>query len=153
MRFNVGSTHIPAPVLLQTIQREAHAIPCATAYSGRGLDATQRAPACDGVIDHPAAGFDTVFTAAGINVLRSPVQAPRANAIAERWVGSVRRECVDRMLIVNRRHLEQVVAEYVDHFNGHRPHRSLDQRQPIASWFDRCRLPPHRCVGGIASAG
>jgi transposase InsO family protein len=74
--------------------------------------------------------FDAVFTAAGITVLRSPVQVPRANAIAERWVGSVRRECLDRMLIVNRRHLEQVLAEYVDHFNGHRPHRSLDQRPP-----------------------
>jgi putative transposase len=77
-----------------------------------------------------ASAFDAVFTAAGINVLRSPVRAPRANAIAERWVGSVRRERLDRMLIVNRRHLEQVLAEYVDHFNGHRPHRSLDQRPP-----------------------
>ena len=74
--------------------------------------------------------FDAVFTAACVDVLRSPVRAPRANAIAERWVGSVRRECVDRMLIVNRRHLEQVLAEYVDHFNGHRPHRFLDQRTP-----------------------
>ena len=72
--------------------------------------------------------FDAVFTAAGINVLRSPVQAPRANA--ERWVRSVRSECLNRMLIVNRRHLEPVLAEYVDHFNGHRPHRSLDQRAP-----------------------
>jgi transposase InsO family protein len=71
--------------------------------------------------------FDAVFTAAGVNVLRSPVRARRANAIAERWVGGVRRECLDRMLIVNQRHLEQVLAEYVDHFNGHRPHRSLDQ--------------------------
>lgn len=74
--------------------------------------------------------FDAVFTAAGVNVLRSPVRARRANAIAERGVGSVRRECLDRMLIVNQRHLEQVLAEYVDHFNGHRPHRSLDQRTP-----------------------
>ena len=74
--------------------------------------------------------FDAVFTSAGVNVLSSPVQAPRANAIAERWVGSVRRECLDRMLIVNLRHLEQVLAEYVEHFNGHRPHRPLDQRPP-----------------------
>ncbi|WP_331532178.1 integrase core domain-containing protein [Pseudonocardia sp.] len=77
--------------------------------------------------------FDAVFTAAGGDVLRSPVQAPRANAIAERWVGSVRRECVDRMLIVNRRHLEQVLAEYVEHFNGHRPHRALGQHPPSRS--------------------
>jgi putative transposase len=74
--------------------------------------------------------FDAVFTAVGVTVLRSPVRAPRANVIAERWAGSVRRECVDRTLIVNRRHLEQVLAEYVDHFNRHRPHRSLDQRRP-----------------------
>jgi transposase InsO family protein len=71
-----------------------------------------------------------VFESVGIDILRSPVRAPRANAIAERWVGSVRRECLDRMLVVNRRHLEKVLAEYVDHFNQHRPHRSLDQRPP-----------------------
>ncbi|WP_132117128.1 integrase core domain-containing protein [Actinocrispum wychmicini] len=64
----------------------------------------------------------------GLSVLRSPVRAPRANAIAERWVGSVRRECLGRLLIVNRRHLEQVLAEYVEHFNCHRPHRALNQR-------------------------
>lgn len=74
--------------------------------------------------------FDAVFASVGIDILRSPVRAPRANAIAERWVGSVRRECLDRMLIVNRPHLEQVLAEYVDHFNHHRPHRSLGQRPP-----------------------
>lgn len=85
--------------------------------------------------------FDAVFTSVGIEVLRSPVRAPRANAIAERWIGSVRRECLDRMLIVNRRHLEQVLAEYVDHFNQHRPHRSLDQQSP-----DR-RLLPDQITG------
>lgn len=74
--------------------------------------------------------FDAVFIGAGIDILRCPVRAPRANAIAERWVGSVRRECLDRMLIVNRRHLNQVLAEYVDHFNHHRPHRFLDQQPP-----------------------
>ncbi|WP_344412646.1 integrase core domain-containing protein [Amycolatopsis minnesotensis] len=76
------------------------------------------------------AAFDAVFESVGIDILRCPVRAPRANAIAERWVGSVRRECLDRMLVVNRRHLEKVLAEYVDHFNQHRPHRSLDQRPP-----------------------
>lgn len=66
--------------------------------------------------------FDTVFTAVGIDLLRSPVRAPRSNAIAERWIGSVRRECLDRMRIANRHHLERVLAEYVNHFNTHRPH-------------------------------
>ncbi|WP_406643314.1 integrase core domain-containing protein [Amycolatopsis sp. WGS_07] len=76
------------------------------------------------------AAFDAVFPSVGIDVLRSPVGAPRADAIADRWAGSVRRECMDRILIVNQRHLEQVLAEYVDHFNHHRPHRSLHQRPP-----------------------
>jgi len=65
------------------------------------------------------------------------VQAPRANAIAERWVDSVRRECLDRLLIVNRRHLEQVLAEYVDHFNGHQQIGPWINRHPIDPWFRR----------------
>ncbi|WP_353526762.1 integrase core domain-containing protein [Amycolatopsis kentuckyensis] len=72
----------------------------------------------------------TVFELVGIDILRSPVRGPRANAIAERWVEGVRRECLNRMLVVNRRHLEQVLAEYVDHFSHHRPYRSLGQRPP-----------------------
>jgi putative transposase len=57
-------------------------------------------------------------------VLRTPVRAPRANAYAERWAGTVRREVLDRMLIVGCRQLRSVLAEYVDHYNGHRPHRA-----------------------------
>jgi putative transposase len=80
--------------------------------------------------------FDAVFASEGIRSLRTPVRAPQANAIAERWIGTIRRELLDRILIVNRRHLTAVLAEYVAHFNDHRPHRALNQAAPLRS------LPP-----------
>ena len=76
------------------------------------------------------AAFDAVFTAAGVRIIKTPVQAPRGNAIAERWIGSARRECPDRMLITSQRHLRLVLGEYADHYNGHRPHRTLQQNPP-----------------------
>jgi putative transposase len=75
--------------------------------------------------------FDAVFASERIRILRTPVRAPRANAIAERWVGTAHRELVDRILIVNRRHLMAVLTEYVAHFNDHRPHRALSQAAPL----------------------
>jgi putative transposase len=80
--------------------------------------------------------FDEVFRSQGIRVIKAPVRAPRARAHAERWIGSLRRECLDRLLIVSRRHLERVVRVYAQHYNGHRPHRALAQRPPLA------RQPP-----------
>ena len=76
------------------------------------------------------AAFDTVFTATGIEVVRTPAQAPLANAHVERWVATVRRECTDRILIANERHLTTVLGEDTTHYNGHRPHRALAQRPP-----------------------
>jgi putative transposase len=76
------------------------------------------------------AAFDAVFTAIGVRIVRTPVQAPRANAIAERWIASARRECLDRMLITGERHLQLVLGEYADHYNTHRPHRTLHQNPP-----------------------
>jgi len=73
---------------------------------------------------------DRAVQAEGIQILLTPVRAPRANAVAERWLGSLRRELLDRILIVNRRQLEHVLAIYVDHYNTHRPHRSLNQTPP-----------------------
>ncbi len=77
------------------------------------------------------AAFDEVFHSEGIRVIRAPIAGPRAKAHAERWVGSVRRECLDRILIVSRTHLEAVLREYVAYYNTHRPHRSLEQRPPL----------------------
>jgi hypothetical protein len=80
--------------------------------------------------------FDEVFRSEGIRVIKAPVRAPTARAHAERWVGSVRRECLDRLLIVGRRHLHHVLATYTSHYNEHRPHRSLRQLPPLSE------LPP-----------
>jgi putative transposase len=64
-------------------------------------------------------------------VIKAPVRAPKARAHAERWVGSARRECLDRLLIIGRRHLELVIKTYALHYNEHRPHRALGQRPPL----------------------
>src|SRR5450755_652700 len=74
--------------------------------------------------------FDAVFTAAGIRILASPPQAPGANAICERMIGTLRRELFDRLLIVNEHHLRRVLTEYMVHYNTARPHRALGQLAP-----------------------
>jgi putative transposase len=79
------------------------------------------------------AAFDALLASEKIKVIRTPVQAPNANAHMERWVGSVRRECLDRLLIVGRRQLEHVLRVYVRHYNRARPHRALDLKPPDSS--------------------
>jgi putative transposase len=76
--------------------------------------------------------FDEVFGSEGIRVIKAAVRAPKARAHVERWIGSVRRECLDRILIVGRRHLQHVMTTYTRHYNDHRPHRSLGQRPPFS---------------------
>ena len=77
------------------------------------------------------AAFDEVFRAGGARVIRAAVQAPRMNSIMERWVGSCRRELLDRTLVWNQRHLMIVLREYEDFYNTHRPHRALNQAAPL----------------------
>jgi len=75
-------------------------------------------------------GFDDVFRSEGIELIRTPIRAPNANAFAERWVRTVRADCLDRILILGRRHLEHALRVYRRHYNEHRPHRALDLLPP-----------------------
>jgi transposase len=89
--------------------------------------------------------FDDVWRSTGTEVIRTPVQAPNANAVAERWVGSVRRECLDQLLIVGCRQLVGVLGVYVEHYNRHRPHRSLGHiARTVGPWGTEGRINPWR---------
>jgi putative transposase len=77
--------------------------------------------------------FDDVWRSTGAEIISTPIRAPNANAVAERWVGTVRRECLDHLLIVGRQHLVRVLHGYVEHYNQHRPHRSLGLGTTIPS--------------------
>jgi putative transposase len=102
-----------------------------------------------------SAAFDAVFQSAGIRVIRSAVQAPRMNSIMERWIGSCRRELLDRTLIWNQRHLMTVLREYEDFYNTHRPHRALNQAAPLrplpgnVTDLDHLRVKRRDCAGGV----
>ena len=74
--------------------------------------------------------FDQVFRSEQIRIVKTPVRSPKANAIAERFVRTIRAECLDWLLILNRRHLEHVLRVYVDHYNTQRPHRALSLQPP-----------------------
>jgi transposase InsO family protein len=92
------------------------------------------------------AGFDAVFASAGIQALKTPPQAPKANAYAERWVRTVRTECLDWILIRNRNHLQRVLTAYVDHYNTARPHRGINLAVPAAP-VDLTRVRAERTRG------
>ena len=95
--------------------------------------------------------FDAVFASEGLETVRTPFRAPTANAYAERWVRSVRAECLDHLLIVNEAHLRHVLAAYVTHYNQARPHQGIGQRAPI-TFEQRARQGPVRrrdLLGGL----
>ena len=77
--------------------------------------------------------FDEIFRTERMKILKTPVRTPVANAFAERWIGTLRRELLDRTIIWNRRQLNNLVVDYIDHYNTHRPRRSLDQLPPVAT--------------------
>jgi hypothetical protein len=77
--------------------------------------------------------FDTVFESEGINIVCTPFKAPNANSFAERWVKTLRVECLDNLLVVNESHLRRVLTEYVEYYNSRRPHQGLNQQSPIPS--------------------
>lgn len=105
------------------------------------------------------AAFDEVFRADDATIIRTPPRTPVANAFAERWIGTVRRECLDRILILGEGHLRRVVDEYVAHYNQHRPHRSLHQTapattsdtdpRPIAAVGDCAHVRRDQILGGL----
>jgi putative transposase len=92
--------------------------------------------------------FDDVFACDGIRIIKTPIQAPNANAFAERWIRTVRQECLDWMLIWSRRYLEQVLNEYVRHYNDERPHRGLQLRPPSSSDIGSTLTPSVVAVAG-----
>jgi transposase InsO family protein len=94
--------------------------------------------------------FDDVWRSTGVEAICTPVRAPNANAVAERWVGTVRRECLDQLLIVGRRQLVRVLQTHVEHYDQRRPHRSLAHATPAPSEFAEARTAPN--VAGCAAA-
>jgi putative transposase len=80
--------------------------------------------------------LDEVFRSEGIDAVRTPIRAPRAHAFAERWIRTVRTECLDWLLIFSRRHLEHVLRVYIRHYNRQRPHRALNIRAPEQEEFE-----------------
>jgi putative transposase len=101
------------------------------------------------------AAFDAVFAAAGVRIIRTPVRAPRANSIMERWIGSCRRELLDRTPIWSQHHLMTVLREYEDFCNTHRPHRTLNQAAPLrplpdgVTGLDHFRVLRRDRAGGV----
>ena len=97
------------------------------------------------------AAFDEVLRSEGIETVRRPVRAPRANAYAERWIETLRAECLDHLLIISARQLERVLAEYVGHYNRARPHRGLGLPvpEPTVSGSGLGRIERHDLLGGL----
>jgi len=101
------------------------------------------------------AAFDAIFNAEGMSVVRSAVRAPRMNSIMQRWIGSCRRELLERTLVCNQRHLIRILREYETFYNSHRPHRALRQAAPLPPLpanvvdLEQIRVRRHDRIGGV----
>jgi putative transposase len=128
---------------------------CTTSPDGNWITQQARNLSCTGLLERTrflirdrdakySGPFDEVFRSEAVRIIKTPVRAPRANAIAERFVRTIRAECLDWLLILNRRHLEHVLRVYVDHYNTERPHRALKLVPP-----DPPEPPPQHTAGDI----
>ena len=138
----------------------AHPSGAGTAQQARNplMDVGERASGFTFLIRHRdsrfTAGFNGVFSGSGTRVIKTPVRSPRANSYAERFVGTLRRECPDHILILGEGHLRKILATFARHYNGHRPHHSLPEeplQQPgravdITAWIERRQV-----LGGLIS--
>jgi putative transposase len=99
--------------------------------------------------------FDETFRSDGIEIVRTPFCAPQANGMAERFVRTVRSECLDRLLILNQQHLERILTVFVNHYNRHRPHRALGltppeaRRLPVTAVFGEARVQRRDRLSGV----
>ena len=93
--------------------------------------------------------FDEIFRTEGLKILKTPVRTPVANTFAERWIGSIRRELLDRTIIWNQQQLERLVIDYIEHYNTHRPHRALNQQPQLAN--SPSSSPAHRHLQVVKS--
>jgi putative transposase len=97
-----------------------------------------------------SSSFDAVFNSEHIHIIQTPFQAPKANAFAERWVRSVRNECLDKIIIFNQAHLNQIMREYIDYYNTQRPHQGISQKTPIPFLAQHDgRIQCQKVLGGI----
>jgi len=100
--------------------------------------------------------FDEVFAGNGMRIIKTPVRSPRANSFSERFVGTLRRECLDHLLIYGEQHLRHVLTEYAQHYNDHRPHQAREQRPPLHEPDSQAidmtaRINRRRAVQGLIS--
>jgi transposase InsO family protein len=140
---HVGVTRSPSDIWAAQQLREATPFGLGPAYLIRDNDAKY------------GSHFAAVAVGSGIEVLRTPIKAPRANAICERLLGSIRRECLDHIMVVSERHLRRVLMEYVRYFNHARPHQGIGQRMPVPEedavllGGDAGKVIPFPVLGGL----